>query len=221
MLLRQLLNGRAQLTRDDGASRFVGRYRRIVARRADDQPHFARSWNSFPFGPGAESAVKIARQNRNIAPSHERTDSRLEVLDLAGLRSRALGKNDEDVAGVREELTTDPRAGHAFEKIISGGRGKGAVQSPQGQTGEQTNGVEMARMIRDKDEGAIIAEMLFPDDLEAAIDAEQSPNDERDERTQSIHEHVGLTGKIPETLGEGLIEVGRGFVLPPFHRSLE
>ena len=39
-------------------------------------------------------------------------------------------------------------------------------------------------------------------DLEAAPGAEQSPNNERDKRTQSIHEHVRLSGKIPETLGQ-------------------
>ena len=95
------------------------------------------------------------------------------------------------------------------------------MQSPQRQTGEQTNGVEMAGVIRDENEGAIIAEMLFADDFEAAIRPEQSANQKRDERTQPVNEHVRLTGKIPETLGEGLIEVGGGLVLPAFHRSLE
>ena len=95
------------------------------------------------------------------------------------------------------------------------------MQSAQRQTGEETNGVEMARVIRDEDEGAIVAEMFFSDDLEAAIGAKQSANDERHERTQPVNQHVRLTRKIAQTLGQGLIEIGGGLVLPAFHLSFE
>ena len=95
------------------------------------------------------------------------------------------------------------------------------MQSPQWQAGEQANRVEMAGVIRDQNEGPVVAEMLFANDLEAAIRSQQSANDQRDERAQSIDEHVRVPGKIPEPLDERLVEIGGGFVLPAFHRSLE
>ena len=95
------------------------------------------------------------------------------------------------------------------------------MQTAQGQTGQQANGIEMTRMIRDQNEGAIVAQMFFPNDLEAAPGAEQTANDQRHERAQSVNEHVRLPGKIPESLGHRLVEISGGLVLPAFHRSLE
>jgi hypothetical protein len=74
-------------------------------------------------------------------------------------------------------------------------------------------------MIRDQDERAIAAQMFFSHDLEAAISAEQSANDQRHERAHAVNEHVRFAGKIPEALDEALIEIGGGLVLPAFHRS--
>jgi hypothetical protein len=76
-------------------------------------------------------------------------------------------------------------------------------------------------VIRHEDERAVISEMLFANDLEPAIRPEQSANDEGDERSHSVNQHVGLPGKIPEPFGQGLVEIGGRLVLPAFHRSLE
>ena len=126
--------------------------------------------------------------DRDIASCHQRTNARFEFLKLSRLRSRSFRKNDEHVAGVREQLPADreavpdvrlarewqrvhdhgcdPGARHAFEKIIGGGGGKGAMQSAKRQTREQANGIEMAGVIRDENKRAIIAQILFANDLE-------------------------------------------------------
>src|SRR5437764_1682969 len=80
----------------------------------------------------------------------------------------------------------DPGARHAFEKIIGGGGGKGAMQLAQRQSGEKANRVEMAGVIRDQNERAIVAEVFLSNDFEATIRSEQSANDQRDERTQTV-----------------------------------
>jgi hypothetical protein len=76
-------------------------------------------------------------------------------------------------------------------------------------------------MICDEHERTIAPQMFLSHDLEAAIGAEEGPDDQGDERAQSVNEHVRLTGKIAESLGQGLVEIGGGLVLPAFHRSLE
>src|SRR5205823_14420213 len=104
---------------------------------------------------------------------------------------------------------------------LSGGRGrKRAMQAAQRQSGQKTNRIEMAGMIGDQDERTITAQMFLPDNLEAAPGAEQTANDQRDKRADSVDKHVGLARKIPEPLDQSLVEIGGRLVLPALHRSL-
>ena len=147
------------------------------------------------FRPGAESAIQITGQNRNVAAGHERADAALEFLKLSGGGASSFRKNDQDVAGIRQELAAnrealadvglarerqgvhhhrrDPGARHALEKIIRRRRRKGAMQSAQRQAREKANRIEMTGMIRHQDERTIAAQMLLADDFEAAIGAQQ------------------------------------------------
>ena len=93
------------------------------------------------------------------------------------------------------------------------------MQLPQPQRREETDGVEVAGMIRHEHERAIAAHVLVSDNFKTAIGAEQSANDQRDERAQSVDEHVRLAGKIAQPLDEPLIEILGRFVLPFLHRS--
>ncbi len=51
------------------------------------------------------------------------------------------------------------------------------MQPTQGQTGQETDGIEMTGVIRHQDEGTITPEMFFTDNFKAAIRAEQSADD--------------------------------------------
>jgi hypothetical protein len=115
----------------------------------------------------------------------------------------------------------DPGARHTLEKIIGRRGGKRAVQPAQRQPRQQANRVEMAGMIRDQNEGTITPQMLFADDLETAVGAEQSANDQGETGANAIDQHVGLARKIAEPLDNALVEISGGLVLPAFHRSLE
>ncbi len=74
-------------------------------------------------------------------------------------------------------------------------------------------------MIRHQDERALIPQILGADNLEAMPGAQQSANDQRDERAQTIDQHVRLAREIPQAFDHGLVEVGRRRVVPPFHRK--
>ena len=81
------------------------------------------------------------------------------------------------------------------------------MQLPQPKCSEETNRVKMAGMIRHHHERAIAPHVLVSDNFKTAISAEQSANDQRDERAQSIDEHVRLAGKVAEPLDEPLVGV--------------
>src|SRR5437868_9819619 len=110
MLLGQLLHRSAQLACDRCVSIFVRQYRAKIERRADDQPHLTRTRNAFPLRPSPKRPVEITRKNRDVPASDQRADAWFEILELSGLRSRSFGKNDENIAGVREELAADRQA---------------------------------------------------------------------------------------------------------------
>src|SRR5207253_5463167 len=107
MLLRQLPHGVLKFRGDESARAFFGRHRSIIARRADDQAHFTRFRPAVAFRPGAESAVQITRENRNVSTSHERANATLEFIKLSRGGASSFRKNDQDVAGIRKKLTTD------------------------------------------------------------------------------------------------------------------
>ena len=93
------------------------------------------------------------------------------------------------------------------------------MQLPQPQRREETDGVEVAGMIRHEHERAIAAHVLVPDNFKTAINAEQSANNQRDEGANAVDKHVGLPGKITEPVDDALVEIGGGFVLPAFASS--
>src|SRR5204862_598966 len=96
ILMRQLLDRGAQLRGDGGARGFVGRYFLVVARRADNQPHFSWPRQTFAFRPGPERAVEITRQHRNVASSYERPDAAFEFLERARSRAGSFGKKQRE-----------------------------------------------------------------------------------------------------------------------------
>ncbi len=185
-----------QLGSDRGTRVLVGRHRAIIARRADDQAHFSRPRPAAPLRPGAESAIQITGEHRNIPAGDERTDATFEFLKLAGGRAGSFRKNDQNVAGIRKKLTAnrqtladmclsregqcvydhrrDPGARHALEKIIRRRRRKRSMQPAQRQSREQANRIEMTGMIGDEHKRTIAAQMFLSDDFETAIGAQQS-----------------------------------------------
>ena len=48
---------------------------------------------------------------------------------------------------------------------------------------------------------------------------QQGPDDQRHKGAQSVDKHVRFARKIPQPLDHGLVEIGRGRVLPFLHRS--
>jgi len=110
MLLRQLLDRATKLGGDRSICRFVGRRRRVVPRRSDDQSHLSRSRNAFPFRPGPVRAIEVTGKHCYVPSGDERTNPRFEFLKLARHRPRAFRENDKDVAGIREQLAADREA---------------------------------------------------------------------------------------------------------------
>ena len=66
------------------------------------------------------------------------------------------------------------------------------MQFAQRQRCEQAKSIEMAAMIRDDDERAVRPQIFVPDNFETIVNAQQSANDQRTERAQSVNEHVRL-----------------------------
>ena len=189
------------MARDDPAGKIPVAHclRRALATRdaAKTAPARRTGW------PGAESAVQITRENRHVPAGHERANAAFEFLKFAGGGASSFGKNDQDIAGIRQELTAncetltdvrlarerqrvynhgrDPGARHALEKIIRCGRRKCAMQSAQRQACEQTDNIEMTRMIGDEHERTVAPQMFLSDDFEAAIGAQERSDDERDQ----------------------------------------
>ena len=74
-------------------------------------------------------------------------------------------------------------------------------------------------MIRDDHERAIRTQVFVPDNFETIVNTEQTTDDQRAERAQSVNEHVGLTRKLAKSLERRLIKIAGGIVTPSFHFS--
>ena len=93
------------------------------------------------------------------------------------------------------------------------------MQSAQRQRSQQAERVQVTAVIGDDDEGGVATEVLVADDFEAMISAQPGADDQRRKRAHSVNEHVRLARKSAEPLKQGLIEIARGIVTPPLHRS--
>ena len=56
------------------------------------------------------------------------------------------------------------------------------MQLAQRQRCEQTKCVEMTAMVRHDDKRAVGAQIFVPDNFETIVNAQESPNDQRDDR---------------------------------------
>ena len=226
----------------DGANvDLIGGAGAIIARRAYGQADFSRPRKNRAFRPGVKSTIQITWQNAHVAPCYERADSRFELLGLTGSRARSFGENDQNISGIGEQFGANgktlshlrltrkrqgvdydgcnPDARHALKKIISRGGRKRAMQFAQRQCRQQAERVEMTAVIGDDDEGSVAAEVFVADNFEAMISAQPGANDQCRKRAHSINEHVGLARKSAKPLNQRLIEIARGIVTPPLHRS--
>ena len=83
MLLAPIRSRRREVRRRSASSSILSaRATAIIARRADDQPHFSRPGQRLPFGHACEGAVEITGQHRDIAAGHERADAAFEFLQF-------------------------------------------------------------------------------------------------------------------------------------------
>src|SRR5262249_50233757 len=113
----------------------------------------------------------------------------------------------------------NPKTRHTLEKIIGSRRWKRAMQFTQRQRREQTKRVQMTAMVRHDNKRAIGPKISVSDNFKAIVDAQQSANDQRYDRSQFIHEHVGLPWKLSEPVERCAFEIARGIVTPLLHRS--
>src|SRR6266480_2970892 len=214
--------------------------RRIIARRANNESNFFWTRQTPTLRPRAKSAPQIARQNDDVPPGDERADSRFEFPSLARFRSRALRKNNQDIFGIVEKFRADRQASanansprkrqrirnyrgdksarDASEKIILRRSRKSPMQFAQGQRGEKAERVEMAGMICHDNERSVRPKIFMADNFKPVIDAQPSADDQCDQRTHAVNQHVGLARKSPQASNEWLIDIAGGIVMPSFHR---
>ena len=139
--------------RDSRDGRFVRGDWAVVASIADNQSHFSRSKHPRAFWPGAVRAVEIARHDVDITTSDERAHAGSKWLHHAARRARALGKQNQNIAGFCEQLVTevhrvpsicaarkrqrvaehgrDPAAETRLEKVVTRRCGENVAQSPE------------------------------------------------------------------------------------------
>ena len=181
----------------------AGRGLGVVFWRADPQYKLARPRKMAAFGPGLECAIKMAGNHGNIAAGQEHPDSGLEPAEFARPRAGPFREYDENITRIGEQVLAerealadmnfagerkgiddrggDPDAGQALEKVIRGGGGKGAVNFLQRQCPQETEGVEVARMICDHDERTGGGKALAADHGESVVDSQPAANHQRRE----------------------------------------
>jgi hypothetical protein len=105
------------------------------------------------------------------------------------------------------EYFSSPKPWNALEKVIRCGSWKCTMQLGQRQRSEQTKRVEMTAMIRDDNKRSVGTKIFVPDNFKMIVDPQQTSNNQRAERSQSVNNHGRLARKLTRMIGWRLIEI--------------
>ena len=148
-------------------------------------------------------AVEVARNDVDIVTSDERADSAAEWLHYAIGRARAIGKQNQNVAGRCEQFVAeahrmadicaarerqrvaehgcDPAAETRLKKVVARRCAENVAETCERKCRSQTNGIKMTRMVCHDDERLRAVQVFRADDFEAQIDAHRYANNHRDD----------------------------------------